>query len=275
MYRIFLGRVNVRSWPDPHRRALALFHAFLHVGRGSEVQEHKKFFGELTSALSEYEVDSSSPVGDSEVSASFRLASSVAEKRNFKVYGSRSGCFFALDVDRQWISVAVPNETEPRAAASNVEGFFRELMGGREGAGGISLSVDLVSAPGSVIKSLDEMTPLVKLELTIRLPNDHRSLYEAIADMARYGEYIRDERYYNKRGLWMTRAEAERLDSEASRGRIDVRAVSANDDIYDSRDNPAEFEPSFTVTGERVAIALLLALVWLAERWPSGGSGSA
>ncbi|GGR51527.1 hypothetical protein GCM10010251_80660 [Streptomyces aurantiogriseus] len=235
-----------------------------------EAREHKKAFEHLRDSLKEYTLDYSRAAIEGEIPKALERDSRILDERSVDAYGTESGHTFALDQDG-WISMAVPEDSSPGDIATEVERFLQEMAPTTIREEGLTVNIDLVCPPGTILDGIQRLSSVAELSLTVRLPNPGCDLPDAIKRMEEYGAQVAEEKYRNERGLGVPLQEAERFDKEASRGNADVRVVSTDGDVFDSRENPAEFKHHYEMARSTVPPLLVLALAWLSERWFGGG----
>ncbi|MFJ8939996.1 hypothetical protein ACIRL0_30490 [Streptomyces sp. NPDC102365] len=268
MARIVLGRVNIRSMPhlkrDSHPGHLP------HIRRRRETRDHRLTFEYLVDVLEGHRIEYATPSHDDRIQEALKLASSVLDERKPRVYQTTTGQTFAMDLQDNWISMTVPEGGRPQLVSTDISRFLQAAAPAIKEKD-LSIDVDLVCHPGRIINGIGQLVQVAELSLTVRLPNPGCDLPDALRRMEECGARIAEEKYANERGLAVPFQEAERFDKEASRGNVDVKAISTNGEIFDSKENPAEFEPSFQIVHDIVPSALVLALAWLIERWSGGG----
>lgn len=302
MEQVFLGRISVRSWPEPDRllhNPAALLEPLAHAAgdtaahlaysaggtaaahlahsagdtaarlyqyaRKGEALAHKRCFDEIVAALVPY----SREYGEESIQVG-RESAQGALDRGIMVCESREGKVFALDPQERWIALTVLDETSPREVADAIQKFLGRLVDNQDSR----IEVDLVCEPGTILEELADLSSVAELEVTIRLPNDRgKSLYDAIRQMERMGATEKTDIFRSERGLWVSSDDAKVLDEEASLGNVDVRATSLNGAVFDSRENVAQFFPPFKVTAELVPLSLVMAILWLIQNWPPRGGG--
>ncbi|MFF3206654.1 hypothetical protein [Streptomyces sp. NPDC002962] len=282
MDRIFLGRVNVRSWPNPSRllkNPAGLLHPLAHavgdathlhhLARKGETHAHKRRFDELVAGLVPYSDDYSLPNGWESLGIDDKSIQEASD-RGILVCRSSSGQAFALDPKERWLALPVPDRGDPREAARVIRGFLREFVDDQD----LRIDVDLVCQPGTILKGLEGLSSVTELEVTIRLPNaPAKSLFDAIRQMESVGATEKVDTLRSPRGLWLSREEVELLDGEASAGNVDVRAESSSGAKFDSRDHGAWFTPPFKISIDLVPTSLVLAILWIIQNWPPRGGG--
>ncbi|MET8681844.1 hypothetical protein ABZW18_30750 [Streptomyces sp. NPDC004647] len=150
----------------------------------------------------------------------------------------------------------------------------------------LRLSVDLVPRPGLVTKEIEQLDRIVRIEVTLRLPNSWlkksgnlRPLIKKMHDWNADTSTVGLGNESDESGLTPPSEEVESLDEEASRGDAIVILVSAdhrgNREIFDSTRHIAEYEATWWERkAESVPVVLVLAVIWFINQWPGRG-GSA
>ncbi|MEU5362327.1 hypothetical protein ABZ354_02260 [Streptomyces sp. NPDC005925] len=270
--RVVLGRLNIRSHPQK----------YLHtIEEKIETHRHRTIFDGLIKLLEQWRLDCPYSAEDTDAQEALKDAKHARDSYNIHTYRLDTGEMFALDHQGRWIALFVSSSTSPMATASSVSRAMQQAAEEGLGARETTIDVTLVPPPGLTAQRLEELTVVVHLAMTFRLPNswlrkrkgqgDLRPLIEKLAQFhGEEGEFAVSGAQVN-----LPHEVIETLDEGASGGHIGITATASTGESYDSRAHVAQFQSRLlALYGDLTPVVLILAVAWLIEEWVSRG-GSA
>lgn len=181
------------------------------------------------------------------------------------------GNMFAIDRGGRWLAMSAPDGAHPSRIAEEVQEFLRHA-----GADVINpdlfIDVDLICSRSRLFKGIAALESVIKLAITVKLPNQGDTYREARRRMRELGAWRREEIYENPDGL--TIRKIPRFAEGVETGDIDLIAESSTGRRWALSDSPEEFDADQHREGVSLAALLLLAIAWIVGNWPGGGGGT-